>query len=98
MLGRIADAGGAAYWTGQLTAAKRSRGEVMLLFSESPENRRVTLPTLDVVVLNILLFGRPVTPVELSADAARLSTELITLSDYGNELVHRDSYTGRYRG
>ena len=98
VLGRIADAGGAAYWTGQLTGAKRSRGEVMLLFSESPENRRVTLPTLDVVVLNILLFGRPVTPVELSADAARLSTELITLSDYGNELVHRDSYTGRYRG
>ena len=70
----------------------------MLLFSESPGNRRVTLPPLDVVVLNILLFGRPVAPAELSADSARLSTALITLSDFGDELVHRDSYTGRYRG
>ncbi len=37
VLGRPADSAGAAYWTGQLDTAARTRGEVMLAFSESSE-------------------------------------------------------------
>ena len=37
VLGRPADSAGATYWTNQLNTAARTRGEVMLAFSESSE-------------------------------------------------------------
>jgi hypothetical protein len=37
VLGRTADAGGLAFWTGQLNNAAMTRGQVMLSFSESAE-------------------------------------------------------------
>ena len=46
VLGRAGDADGVAFWTSQLTSGAMNRGEVMLNFSESPENilRTGTLP------------------------------------------------------
>jgi hypothetical protein len=37
VLGRAADAGGLAYWSGQLSSRALTRGQVMLAFSESAE-------------------------------------------------------------
>jgi hypothetical protein len=37
VLGRAPDPGGLAFWTGQLDSGARTRGDVMLGFSESPE-------------------------------------------------------------
>ena len=39
VLGRAPDPGGRAFWTGELDAGARTRGQVMLGFSESPEYR-----------------------------------------------------------
>ena len=37
VLGRAPDAGGLAFWVGELDAARRTRGRVMLGYSESAE-------------------------------------------------------------
>lgn len=51
VLGRPGDEAGIAYWTSTLTARTRTRGEVMVGFSESPENRAATAPEVDVVTV-----------------------------------------------
>jgi len=94
VLGRAADGPGLAYWTAELTSHRRTRGQVMLGFSESPENRRVTGPTVDVTVLWLLLFGRLPSSATLANDVTRFEEQTVTLPDYADELVHRDDYTG----
>lgn len=49
VLGRPADAAGAAYWRSQLAAGRLDRGGVMVNFSESAENRGATLGWVAVV-------------------------------------------------
>ena len=46
VLGRAADAGGLAYWTGLLNAATSTRGQVLAGISDSSENKIVTAPLL----------------------------------------------------
>lgn len=41
VLGRAPDPGGLSYWTSELASGRRSRGQVMTGFSESPEYRAV---------------------------------------------------------
>ncbi|MDD2714220.1 MAG: DUF4214 domain-containing protein, partial [Simplicispira sp.] len=59
VLGRAPDAGGYAYWVGQL-AAGMSRGELMIGFSESTENQQATATTqLDTMVYAAMLKRIP---------------------------------------
>src|SRR6185436_4616992 len=54
VLGRPPDAGGRAYWKGQLDASKMTRGQVMLGFSESPEYRSASE---SMVYVTMMYFG-----------------------------------------
>ncbi len=56
VLNRAPDASGRSYWVGELR--RLSRGRVMTLFSESPENKTVTKPTTDIVLVTHLLLDR----------------------------------------
>lgn len=51
VLRRAASPADLAYWTGELDAGRRTRGQVMLAFSETAENRARTAVRVDVVLL-----------------------------------------------
>ena len=57
VLGRAADAGGRAYWSGQL-AGGVSRGRLMVEFSDSVEYRRTTDPKVKATMLYIGMLRR----------------------------------------
>lgn len=48
---RDPDVGGLAYWTARLDTAAKTRGDVMVAFSESSEGKRVLAPQTDVVLI-----------------------------------------------
>lgn len=50
---RNPDPGGLAFWTKQLDTKKRTRGEVMVSFSESSEGRRRLAPQTDAVLIRL---------------------------------------------
>ena len=58
VLGRAADPSGVAYWTGRLSTKARSRGSVMVGFSESSEYQRKQAENTDLAVAYALLLGR----------------------------------------
>ncbi len=58
VMGRTADPGGVAYWTGKLDAGSSSRGGVMVGFSESNEYKRKQASNTDAAIGHILLLGR----------------------------------------
>lgn len=49
ILGRPREPSGVAFWTGELDSGRRSRGTVMIGFSESAEYKRTTTALVDVV-------------------------------------------------
>jgi Tol biopolymer transport system component len=51
IFGRDPDPGGLAFWTGKLDAKQKTRGDVMVNFSESSEGRRVLAPQTDTILL-----------------------------------------------
>lgn len=57
VLGRPADAGGRAYWTGQL-AGSLERGELMVGFSDSTEYRRIAGPKVKATMLYVGMLRR----------------------------------------
>jgi hypothetical protein len=61
VLHRAPDAGGRQYWTDQL-AGGASRGEVMLSFTESSENRAHTTTTVQIVVTYDAMLGAMISP------------------------------------
>ncbi|MDQ2826362.1 MAG: DUF4214 domain-containing protein, partial [Actinomycetota bacterium] len=73
VLGRAADPDGAGYWTRQLGSGRKSRGQVMLNFSDSSEFRRTAAARIDVAVVYLDLLGRRPTDAELSAATSRLA-------------------------
>ncbi len=75
VLGRPGDAGGIGYWTAQLDQRRRTRGEVMVGFSESTEYRRTQQDRVDAAILSIALLGRTPTVAERDALAARLAAD-----------------------
>lgn len=95
VLGRLPDPAGAAFWTSQLTAKRRTRGGVMLGFSESPEYIRVKGPEVQVVVLHALLFGRRPATSTLVAHTTLLKAGTLTMAGYADQLLHRDEYVER---
>ena len=58
VLGRAADSSGVAYWTKKLDTKAKTRGGVMVGFSESNEYKRKQLENTDASVAYILLMGR----------------------------------------
>jgi hypothetical protein len=65
LLGRAADPQGQAYWTDRL-ARGMARGDLMLAFTESPENRAVTGADAAVVVLYVGMLQRAPEPAGLA--------------------------------
>ena len=71
VLGRAADPAGVAYWTKKLDTGQRTRGTVMVGFSESSEYKRKQAENTDVAVDYILLLGRVPTIDETSSWTTR---------------------------
>ena len=58
VLGRAGEPSGVTFWTNQLNAGKKTRGQVMANFSESSEYKRVSKPKIDLAVATLLLLDR----------------------------------------
>lgn len=96
VLGREADPGGVAYWTGKLDAGQRTRGTVMVGFSESNEYKRKQVENTDVAVAYIFLLGRAATSGETTdwvtrqkggTPLATLAGELLASAAYRSHIV-----------
>jgi hypothetical protein len=72
VLQRTPDRGGIEFWTAQLDQRRRSRGAVMVEFSDSNEFRGKQASEVTASVLPILLLGRAPTGQEFGAAVARL--------------------------
>ena len=64
VLGRAADPSGVNYWTGKLDRKEKTRGGVMVGFSESSEYLRKQAQNTDVSVAHIFLLDRVPTAAE----------------------------------
>ena len=100
VLGRAPDQRGAAFWKQQLDTGKRSRGAVMVGFSESPEYRKVTRHKVDVAVLFAFMLERAPAKAELEGFVALLSlgpdaSVPFTVADMAEELFEHGDYAGR---
>jgi hypothetical protein len=71
ILGRPGETSGIDYWTGELDARRRTRGAVLVGFSESAEYRARTSASITVVLVYAGMLGRAPTGAELAADAAK---------------------------
>ena len=96
VLGRPADQGGVDYWTRQLDLKRRSRGSVMVGFSESSEYRRKQVENTEVAVNTIFLLGRAPTASQVADWVTRqqagtpqsvLAGELLDSQAYANHII-----------
>ncbi|MCB0961471.1 MAG: DUF4214 domain-containing protein [Acidimicrobiales bacterium] len=67
VLERSGDAAGITYWTGQLDARKKSRGQVMINFSESSEYKRKQAGNVSAAVVYLHVLGRAPTIAQRTA-------------------------------
>ena len=82
VLGRPADPDGKAYWVNQLDTAGKTRGQVMVGYSDSNEYKTVTNSRVNVIIVTYALLRRPPTDAELQAGMA-LSIDAIVTSILG---------------
>jgi Domain of unknown function (DUF4214) len=97
VLGRPADQGGVDYWTRQLDLKRRSRGSVMVGFSESSEYRRKQVENTDVAVDYIFLLGRAPTAGQV-ADWVTRQEAGTTQSVLAGELLDSQAYAEHITG
>jgi predicted acyl esterase len=97
VLGRAGDAGGVAYWTKQLDARKKSRGQVMLNFSESNEFKTKSKDRVDVINLWISMLGKVPTASELGTALATL-TGGEPLATIAEQILRSSAYAARVGG
>jgi hypothetical protein len=97
VLGRAADPSGVTYWTGKLDRKERTRGGVMVGFSESSEYQRKQAQNTDVSVAYVFLLGRVPTAPETTDWVARqvAGTPHVTLLE---EVLASDAYAARVAG
>lgn len=76
VLHREPDPGGRAFWVGELSSGRRSRGEVMVGFSESSEYQNENKPRVDVIISFFGLVRRVPNGGELSAWEPRDNVDL----------------------
>ncbi|QYG92259.1 DUF4214 domain-containing protein [Iamia sp. SCSIO 61187] len=77
ILGRPGEKSGVDFWTAQLDSRRRSRGWVMIGFSESSEYITSTVRTVSVVLVYCSMLDRIPTTEELQAEAGRPSTAAV---------------------
>lgn len=94
VLGRAGDQTGIDYWTGQLDAKRKSRGQVMLNFSDSNEYKTKQANNVDAAIVYLHLVGKRPSVGERDAFAAALQggTPLPTLV---REQIHIPSFADR---
>ncbi|HEX7131729.1 MAG TPA: DUF4214 domain-containing protein, partial [Iamia sp.] len=94
VLDRDASEADLEYWVGRLESGL-TRAELMVLFSESAENKTRTRPTVDASEIYFGLLGRTPTPSELDSAEARVGTlagrlevidEIITSQEYADRV------------
>ena len=94
VLDRAPDAGGQAYWSGLLKDRRRSRGAVMLGFSQSSEFRRATAHRIDVTMVYEAMLRRAPSADAYAGwtdklDAGTPVTDLVAAAFDGGEYRHR---------
>lgn len=91
VLGRPPDAAGLAYWTAQLDSGRKTRGEVMMGFSESAEYRRSMRAEVNVTMIYIGMLRRApdrsgfdfwVTRVDAGASVRQLIGNFLGSAEY----------------
>ncbi|MCU1454220.1 MAG: cell wall-binding protein [Acidimicrobiales bacterium] len=97
VLNRPGEPNGVAYWTAQLDQHRRTRGEVMVGFSESHEYISKKTHDVDVVVLYIFMLGRAPTAAELSTTVHDL-TNGETITQLAQHILDSDEYATRLGG
>ena len=97
VLGRTGDTNGMAFWTSQLDGGVRSRGDVMIGFSESPEYRNAQASEVTAIVLYNDLLGHM--PDRADFDAAVTLLDLpsssgirFTVANLADELMRTTEY------
>ncbi|WP_421120788.1 DUF4214 domain-containing protein [Aquihabitans daechungensis] len=93
VLNRPPDSDGLAYWKGQLDAKKKSRGQVMLNFSDSNEYKNKRATYVDAVSLYLQFLGRSPTGTQLSDLQAQLAGS--SVAAVTRELIHAPSFDAR---
>lgn len=91
VLGRPADPGGVDYWTRQLDLRRRTRGSLMVGFSESTEYKRKQAANTDVGVAYLFLLGRAPDGAELDDWVTREHSGT-TIAELAGELLATDEY------
>ncbi|MFN8016713.1 MAG: DUF4214 domain-containing protein [Acidimicrobiales bacterium] len=95
VLGRTADPAGVDYWTRQLDLGRRTRGAVMVGFSESNEYKTKQANKVDAAVAYIFLLGRAPTATEVTdwatartggTSAAALAKQLLDSAAYATHI------------
>ncbi len=93
VLNRPPDTTGLNYWTGQLDAKKKSRGQVMLNFSDSNEYKNKRATYVDAVSLYLQFLGRAPTGSQLQDLQTQL--EGSSVAAVTRELIHAASFDAR---
>ncbi|MFN8016846.1 MAG: DUF4214 domain-containing protein [Acidimicrobiales bacterium] len=89
---RDPDAGGLAYWTKKLDTKAKTRGDVMVNFSESSEGKRRLAPQTDVVLINLGMLGAM--PTKGVLEAWRLKIGLgATAADFADAVRVSPAYS-----
>lgn len=97
VLGRPGEASGITYWTGKLDANTRTRGQVMVGFSESNEYKRKQAERVTVIVLYTFMLGRAPTPTELDAAVVALKADG-TVAALAQQIIDSEAYATRIAG
>lgn len=96
VLGRPGDSTGMDFWTGQLDSGARTRGSVMVGFSEASEFKRVRSHEIDTVLVYRGLLQRTPTSSEFATQVGRLEggtslslviAEILATTEYANRVT-----------
>ena len=77
ILDREGEPSGVNYWTGELTSGRKTRGQVMVGFSESGEYKTAQTKTVNVSVIVIQMLRRSPTPSEMTTLEAGTATSQV---------------------
>lgn len=97
VLGRAPDPGGRAFWVDELNSGRRTRGQVMADFSESPENKSKTDADVKVFSLYWSMLGRFADPSGFDFWTAQLRAGQ-PYANLVNALINTAEYKSRFLG
>ena len=89
VLGRPADDAGRAYWVNQLDTARKTRGQVMVGYSDSNEFKTATAARVNVIITTYALLRRPPTETELLAGMTMAPDALVASIVSTPEYINR---------